>query len=292
MKAQGLTPEADFDSAQANYDSAKASVAQANAALKQTRTDLGYTRLVAPIDGVVVDRQYDVGQTVAASFQAPMLFQIAQDLTKMQVAADVSESDIGRVQMGEPVKFTVDAYPDRQFRGKVAQIRMIATVNQNVVTYPVIVEVSNPDLLLRPTMTANVTIDVATVRDTLRVPNAALRWKPEGTTVAAAASPEERAARTAQGAAGPGGAAGAGGAGRPGGGRVVRPTTIYEPQGPKGEPKPVEIRTGITDGRFTQVVSGEVKPGDTVIVGLATAKANTAGTAPPGAAPGGQRRGF
>ena len=310
MKAQGLTPEADFDSAQANYDSAKASVAQANAALKQTRTDLGYTKIVAPIDGVVVDRQYDVGQTVAASFQAPMLFQIAQDLTKMQVAADVSESDIGRVQMGEPVKFTVDAYPDRQFRGKVAQIRLIATVNQNVVTYPVIVEVSNPDLLLRPTMTANVTIDVATVRDTLRVPNAALRWKPEGTTVAAAVSPEERAARTGQGGAGQGGAgqsagqggtagmarqgggAGSGGAARPGGGRAARPTTIYATQGPKGDPKPVEIRTGITDGRFTQIVSGEVKPGDTVIVGLATAKANTAGTAPPGAAPGGQRRGF
>jgi HlyD family secretion protein len=304
LKAQGLTPEADFDSAQANYDSAKASVAQANAALKQTRTDLGYTRLVAPIDGVVVDRQYDVGQTVAASFQAPMLFQIAQDLTKMQVSADVSESDIGRVQMGEPVKFTVDAYPDRQFRGKVAQIRLIATVNQNVVTYPVIVEVSNPDLLLRPSMTANVTIDVATVRDTLRVPNAALRWKPEGTTVAAATSTEELAAKTGQSGAGQGGAgqsstgatarqggSGAGGAGRPGGGRVARPTTIYEPQGPKAEPRPVEIRTGITDGRFTQILSGEVKPGDTVIVGLATAKANTAGTAPPGAAPGG-RRGF
>jgi HlyD family secretion protein len=270
---------------------------------------LSYTKLVAPIDGVVVDRQYDVGQTVAASFQAPMLFQIAQDLTKMQVSADVSESDIGRVQMGEPVKFTVDAYPDRTFRGKVAQIRLIATVNQNVVTYPVIVEVANPDLSLRPTMTANVTIDVATVHDTLRVPNAALRWKPEGTPVAAAAaSPEERAARTAttgqsgagQGGAGQGGAGAAarqggagaaGGAGRPGGSRVARPTTIYEPQGPKNEPRPVEIRTGITDGRFTQILSGEVKAGDTVIVGLATAKANTAGTAPPGAAPGG-RRGF
>ena len=214
LKAEGLAPQADFDAAQANYDSAKASVAMANAALKQTRTDLGYTKIVAPIDGVVVDRQYDVGQTVAASFQAPMLFQIAQDLTKMQVSADVSESDIGRVQMGEPVKFSVDAFPDRQFRGKVAQIRLIATVNQNVVTYPVIVEVSNPDLLLRPTMTANVTIDVATVHDVLRVPNAALRWKPE-TTVAAAASPEQRAARSAQGGAGQG-EAGQGGAGQRG----------------------------------------------------------------------------
>jgi HlyD family secretion protein len=316
LKAQGLAPEADFDAAQATYDSAKASVAQANAALKQTRTDLSYTKLVAPIDGVVVDRQYDVGQTVAASFQAPMLFQIAQDLTKMQVSADVSESDIGRVQMGEPVKFTVDAFPDRTFRGKVAQIRLIATVNQNVVTYPVIVEVPNPDLLLKPTMTANVTIDVATVHDALRVPNAALRWKPE-TTVATAGTPEG-AARSGQGGGGqgsagqggagqggvgqggsgaaarqPGQGGGGGGAGRSGAGRVARASTIYEPQGPKGEPKAVEIRPGITDGRFTQVVSGEVKAGDTVIVGLATAKANAPGATVPGTAPGGGgRRGF
>lgn len=301
LKAEGLAPEADFDAAQANFDSAHASVAQANAALKQAKTDLSYTKIVAPIDGVVVDRQYDVGQTVAASFQAPMLFQIAQDLTKMQVSADVSESDIGRVQVGEPVRFTVDAYPERNFRGKVAQIRLIATVNQNVVTYPVIVEVPNPDLLLRPTMTANVTIDVAVVQDVLRVPNAALRWKPEGTTASAAAgsSVEERAAKSGGNGTGAmarqfgqtGGTGAAGG--RPGGGRGARPTTIYAaPPGPKVEPKPVEIRTGITDGRFTQIVSGEIKPGDSVIVGLATAKASASGSAPPGAGPGGPRRGF
>ncbi|HSP93049.1 MAG TPA: efflux RND transporter periplasmic adaptor subunit [Thermoanaerobaculia bacterium] len=301
LKAEGLAPEADFDAAQANFDSAHASVAQANAALKQAKTDLSYTKIVAPIDGVVVDRQYDVGQTVAASFQAPMLFQIAQDLTKMQVSADVSESDIGRVQVGEPVRFTVDAYPERNFRGKVAQIRLIATVNQNVVTYPVIVEVPNPDLLLRPTMTANVTIDVAVVHDVLRVPNAALRWKPEGTTASAAAgsSVEERAAKSGGNGTGAmarqfGQTGGTGAAGsRPGGGRGARPTTIYAaPQGPKVEPKPVEIRTGITDGRFTQIVSGEIKPGDSVIVGLATAKASASGSAPPGAGPGGPRRGF
>ena len=303
LRAQGLTPQADFDAAQANFDSARASVAQAAAALKQARTDLSYTKIVAPIDGVVVDRQYDVGQTVAASFQAPTLFTIAQDLTKMQVSADVSESDIGRVRVGEPVRFTVDAYPEREFRGKVSQMRLNATVNQNVVTYPVIVEVSNPDLMLRPTMTANVTIDVATVRDVLRVPNAALRWKPEGAAAGAAGSPpEERAAKAGQergtaamsrqfgqtGGGGPSGGVGAGG--RPGGGRA-RPQTVYESQGPKGEPKPVEVRTGVTDGRFTQIVSGEVKTGDTVIVGLATAKAATTG-GPPGAGPGGPRRGF
>ncbi|MGE5718140.1 MAG: efflux RND transporter periplasmic adaptor subunit [Acidobacteriota bacterium] len=311
LRAQGLSPQADFDAAQANYDSARASVAQSAAALKQARTDLSYTKIVAPIDGVVVDRQYDVGQTVAASFQAPTLFTIAQDLTKMQVSADVSESDIGRVQVGEPVRFTVDAYPERQFRGRVSQIRLNATVNQNVVTYPVIVEVPNPDLMLRPTMTANVTIDVATAKDVLRVPNAALRWKPEVTTASAEGTAERSKAggergggstggQAAQPGSGPTGAAApaergqgrgpGGGTGRPGGGqRGPRPTTVYEPAGPKGEPRPVEIRTGITDGRFTQVVSGDLKPGDSVIVGLSTAKANTMGT-PPTGGPGGPRR--
>jgi HlyD family secretion protein len=345
LKAQGLAPQADYDAAQANYDSARASVAQANASLKQSRTDLSYTKIGAPIDGVVVDRQYDVGQTVAASFQAPTLFTIAQDLTKMQVAADVSESDIGRIQIGEPVRFSVDAYPERQFRGKVSQIRLNATVNQNVVTYPVIVDVPNPDLLLKPTMTANVSVDVATAKDVLRVPNSALRWKPEVTTASAegaskggergagagrqggpgaggsgpgAGSGAQAGAPAGGGSpsgggpgAGPGGGAaasgggpgggsrggfggpgGGGGGGRPGGGQRAgsRPQTVYEAEGPKAEPKPVEIKTGITDGRYTQVLSGELKPGDNVIVGLATAKASTA--SPPGAGPGGQRRGF
>ena len=296
LLAEGLAAQSDFDSAKAAYDAARAQVDQARAALSQAQTNLKYTKIASPIDGIVVARQYDVGQTVAASFQAPTLFTIAQDLTKMQVSADVSESDIGRVQVGQPVRFNVDAYPERQFRGNVSQIRLNATVNQNVVTYPVIVEVPNPDLMLRPTMTANVTIDVAVVRDVLRIPNAALRWKPEVTT-ASSSSVEERAAKAGQekGTAGMARQFGqtGGGTGRPGGtggGQRggPRPTTVYEPAGAKGEPKPVEIRTGITDGRFTQIVSGELKPGDPVIVGLATAKANTTGVAPPG----GPRRGF
>jgi HlyD family secretion protein len=316
LLADGLAAQSDFDSAKAAYDSAKAVVDQAKASLSQAQTNLKYTKITSPIDGTVVARQFDVGQTVAASFQAPTLFTIAQDLMKMQVSADVSESDIGRVQVSQPVRFNVDAYPERQFRGRVSQIRLNATVNQNVVTYPVIVEVPNPDLMLRPTMTANVTIDVAVVHDVLRVPNAALRWKPEA---AAGAGPsvEERAAKMGQergsqamarqfgqtgggaaaagagapGGGGPGGGGGQGGT-RPGGGRAgSRPTTVYEPPAGKGEPKSVEIRTGITDGRFTQVTSGDLKSGDPVIIGLATAKASTAG-APPGAGPGGPRRGF
>src|SRR5207248_4379543 len=148
------------------------------AALNQSLTNLKYTKIVSPIDGIVVDRQYDVGQTVAASFSAPTLFSIAQDLTKMQVQADVDQSDIGRIAVGQPARFTVDSYPDQEFRGRISQIRLNATVSQNVVTYPVIIEVPNPDEKLRPKMTANVTIDVAQVQGVLRIPNASLRFKP------------------------------------------------------------------------------------------------------------------
>jgi HlyD family secretion protein len=271
LKDEGLAPQADFDQAQADYDSARATVAQARATLEQAQTDLKNSRIVAPIDGVVVDRQYDVGQSVAASFQAPTLFTIAQDLTKMQVSADVSESDIGQCKVGQPVRFTVDAYPEQTFRGKISQIRLNATVNQNVVTYPVIVEVPNPDLALRPNMTANVTIDVATVQDVLRVPNAALRWRPEEME-GSDASPEARAAQSA-GERGP--AAAMRQFDRTSGKRPPKPgQTVYLiPANGQGNPKPVEIRTGITDGRFTQIASGDLADGATVVVGLVTARA-------------------
>jgi HlyD family secretion protein len=293
LSDQGLSPQADLDQAQANADSARAAVAQAKATLEQAQTDLKNSRIVAPIDGVVVDRQYDVGQSVAASFQAPTLFTIAQDLTKMQVSADVSESDIGQCKVGQPVRFTVDAYPDQTFRGTISQIRLNATVNQNVVTYPVIIEVANLDLALRPNMTANVVIDVATVRDVLRIPNAALRWRPEEKE-AASSGTEERAMRTA-GEGGP--AAAMRQFDQTKGKKTSRPgQTVYRiGSAPLSEPKPVEIRAGITDGRFTQVLSGELKAGDTVVTGLVTAKADAAnvpggarGPGSPGAA--GSRR--
>lgn len=306
LVAQGLSPQADYDSVQANYDTAQAAVSQASAALKQARTDLGYTKILAPIDGVVVDRQYDVGQTVAASFQAPTLFTMAQDLTKMQVAADVSESDIGKVKAGQPVRFTVDAYPERDFKGRIGQIRLNATVNQNVVTYPVIVEVANPELTLRPNMTANVTIEVATVEDTLRIPNAALRWKPEekegaGVEERAARVGEERGTRAMarqmdQARAGGGPGMREGRAGRGERGRQMRPQTVYLLDAANGEPKPVQIRAGISDGRFTQILTGELEAGNTVVTGLSTARAEFAGgNAPPGMGGpgrGGPRRGF
>ena len=294
---QQLAAQADLDQAQANYDSAVAAVNQAKAMLSSSETDLRNSKIIAPIDGVVVDRQYDVGQPVAASFQAPTIFTIAQDLTKMQVSADVSESDIGLCKVGQPVRFTVDAYPDQAFRGKIAQIRLNATVNQNVVTYPVIIEVSNEDLALRPSMTANVTIDVATVKDVVRVPNAALRFRPENAVASGPTpSPEERAARAGGGPGNQNAARqfgqSAGGGGKPK--KATNQQTVYTIAADgMGDPKPVSIKTGISDGRFTQVADGAIKPGETVVVGLATAKADaTAGSRPGGAPGGGGRRPF
>jgi HlyD family secretion protein len=320
----GLSAQADLDAARAAYESAQAQIQQSTAALSQALTNLKYTKISSPIEGVVVDRQYDVGQTVAASFQAPTLFSIAQDLTKMQVQADVDQSDIGRVQVGQPVRFTVDAYPDEEFRGRISQMRLNATVSQNVVSYPVIIEVPNPGERLRPKMTANVTIDVAQVRDVLRIPNAALRFKPAdekpavtGTSAGQRTSTQARtdtqsasagsAGATSTGGeagrrhrragggegGGPGGAsstqgsdmerrafgmgqsqpgiAGAAGAFGHGAPREKRPQTIYI-LGPDKKLKPVQVRTGISDGRYTEIVDGEIKAGDEVVVGLATSK--------------------
>jgi len=294
----GLTAQAEVESAKAAYDSARAQVQQATASLSQAQTNVKNTRITSPTDGIVVDKQYEVGQTVAASFQAPTLFEIAQDLTKMQVQADVDQSDIGRIQVGQGARFSVDAYPDEEFKGRIAQIRYNAQVNQNVVTYPVIIEVSNPEGRLRPKMTANVTIDVSTVSNVLRIPNAALRFKPpqtdedkEKSASAGSGDAAERAARSGQ-AGGPAGAAAQLPRGRRGGkgAPAARPQTVYI-LGADKKLTPVEIRTGITDGRFTQVVSGTLKEGDAVVVGLATSKVE--GPPPMGGqgGPGGGQRG-
>ena len=284
----GLASQADYDAAKAQYDGARAQVEQTSAALTQSLTNLKYTKIISPIDGVVVDRQYDVGQTVAASFQAPTLFSIAQDLTKMQVQADVDQSDIGRVQSGQLARFTVDAYPDEEFHGRISQIRLNATVTQNVVTYPVIIEVPNPDEKLRPKMTANVTIDVAQVRNVLRIPNAALRFKPEtgampGLTATAGA---QRGAPNPERAAAQMGQRGRGitGAGAP----FVRQQRGARPQvvwilSENNKLTGVPIRTGITDGHYTEVAAGNLQPGANIVIGLATSKVE--GPPPPGSNP-------
>jgi len=286
LAASGLAAQADLDAAKSQYEEAEAGVLQALAALSQSQTNLRYTKIVSPIDGVVIDRAYDVGQTVAASFQAPTLFQIAQDLRKMQVQADVDQSDIGRIQVGQPARFSVDSFPDREFRGRIAQIRLNASVAQNVVTYPVMIEVDNPDELLKPKTTANVTIEVATVQDVLRIPNAALRFKPaddeskgdgkaaesksseQTATTGSNASPERAAAQMGQHRHGFAGAANALGGG--GGKTPTKRQTVYT-LGPDKKPKAVQIRTGISDGHYTEVLEG-LNPGDPIIVGLATTK--------------------
>jgi HlyD family secretion protein len=291
LAQSGLTSQAEVDAAEAQYKSAAAQVQQARAALSQVVTNLRYTKILSPIDGIVIDRPYNVGQTVAASFQAPTIFEIAQDTTKMQVQADVDQSDIGRVQVGQTARFNVDAYPEEEFRGRIAQIRYNALVNQNVVTYPVIIEVANPEGRLRPKMTANVTVDVSTVQNVLRVPNAGLRFKPptdnaRESGASSGGDAMQRAARSGRGR-GPGGAAGQ----LPGGRDAAKTQTVYILDAEK-KLKPVEIRTGLSDGRFTQVVSGTLKEGDLVVIGMATSKVESAppmgGQGGPG---GGPRRG-
>src|SRR5881296_723112 len=188
----GILSQQQLDLAKANYDSANATVAaaaanvtqaqaqvsQKQAALAVAQTNLDYTVIRSPIDGTVVARNVDVGQTVAASLQAPTIFTIAQDLKKMQVYAKTDESDVGNIKVGKEVTFKVDAFPKETFRGMVSQVRMNATTVQNVVTYDTIIEFANPDLKLFPGMTAYVTIPVATAQNVLKLPNTALRYKP------------------------------------------------------------------------------------------------------------------
>ena len=275
LKQEGLQSDAEFDTARAAFDSAQAQVDMAAAGLRQAKTSLSYARIYSPIDGVVVARQYDIGQTVAASFQAPTLFTIAEDLTKMQVLVDVDQSDIGRVAVGQSARFTVDAYPEETFSGRISQIRLNATLNQTVVTYPVIVDVANPDRKLRPMMTADVTIEVSSVRDVLRVPNSALRFQPIDTERSASGSPAGAApTEGSSGKAVPDQAE----AGRSGSAaRTSRQQTVYV-VGAHGVLKAVAVRTGLTDGRFTQILEGELREGDRIAVGPATAKSAQGGS--------------
>jgi HlyD family secretion protein len=281
-----LVPTADFDTAKANFEGMKAQVDQAKAALEASQTNLSYTNIYSPIDGVVVARQYDIGQTVAASFQAPTLFTIAEDLTKMQVQADVDQSDISRVTVGQTARFTVDAYPEETFVGAISQIRLNATQNQNVITYPVIIDVRNPDGKLKPKMTADVTVEVAKIADVLRVPNAALRFKPIEVGRASDNDAVAKAALDGTAARGAAGAAQAlGGAGR----AARRQQTVYV-VGADGKLTAVNVKTGISDGRFTAITEGDLKPGDKIAVGFATAKVDQQGALPAGMGGRGGRR--
>jgi HlyD family secretion protein len=214
---------------------AEGQLAQARAALRQAQTNLRYTDILAPTDGIVISRAVNVGQTVAASFSAPIIFTIAQDLRAMEVHTSVAESDIGRLRAGMNASFTVDAYPGEPFEGRIREIRNAAQVVQNVVTYDAVIDVANPDLKLKPGMTATVTV-IADRRDAVvRVPNAALRFRPEGAAGGAAGSRNAR--------------------------------TVYVLVG--GAPVPRQVKSGLSDGSFTEITDGELREGEAVIVGFA-----------------------
>lgn len=279
LKKRGLLAQSDLDASQTAYDAAvaqlevnKAQVEQAQAAVTQSSVDLNNTVIRSPVDGIVVSRNIDVGQTVAASLQAPTLFLIANDLSKMQVDTNVSEGDVGNVWVGQDVTFTVDAYPSRRFHGKVLQVRNAAIMVQNVVTYDAVVGVDNKELLLKPGMTANVEFVVSQKTDILKIPNAALRFRPP-----AEAQPTQQVSVPGQG---PGGAAGRRG-GTPGAGQgqrgrepgANRQATIYVLRDQQATP--VRVRLGVSDGSFTEIVSGDLKEGDQVIVAIGAQSSST-----------------
>src|SRR5438132_2132727 len=265
LLARNLVAQNDLDTAETAYEQAlaqlaldQAGVAQAEASLEEAQVNLRYTDILSPVDGVVVSRNVDVGQTVAASFQTPTLFLIAQDLTKMQVDTNVSESDVGRVREEQPATFTVDAYPGQPFPGRVAQVRNAPIIVQNVVTYDVVVAVDNSGLELKPGMTANVSITTAKRDQALRIPVRALRFRPDEAGAAAPdAKPKEESA-------------------------------VYV-LAPDGALRRVEVQAGVRDNHHVEVPGGDLHEGDRVVVGLRRESAEAAPAArPPGF--GGPRR--
>ena len=251
----------ELDQAVQAREAAEAQARLARAQNDRDRANLGYSVIRSPVSGVVVDRQIDVGQTVAASFQTPTLFKIAQDLTQMQIYTTFAEADIGAIRVDQPVRFNVDAFPNRSFSGKVKQVRLNPTTQQNVVTYNVVVAVENPEQILLPGMTAYVSIVVAQKKAVLLVPNTALRFKPAETDKVEKSDGET--AKSANGSR-PGGQPGAGGEKREKR-RDAGSGTVHVLS--EGQLKPMKISTGITDARFTEVVGGALKEGDRVITG-------------------------
>ena len=325
--SKDLIAKADLDTSESNYESNKAQVsaamaqvAQTEAALRYAETNLGYTRIISPVDGIVVSRSVDVGQTVAASFQTPTLFTIAQDLTKMQIDTNIDEADIGKIEKGQKVEFTVDAYPDNTFRGIVDEVRIAPITVSNVVTYDVVIRVDNTGMKLKPGMTANVSIIVASKDKVLKIPNSALRFKPSEKEVSAAKADVPKSdisgagtqngktprtfnkenGRSSDGR-GRNGRRFADGAQRPSrsadepdaessgtghassGITVPRKYTVWVLE--DGKPRQVIITVGISDGSFTEVVSGDLGEGLQVITGSSskTGSKNNAGQsgAPP-----------
>ncbi len=286
--SQDLIARADRDTSEANADAStaqlaadSAQVAQMEAALRLAETNLDYTKIISPVDGIVVSRSVDVGQTVAASFQTPTLFTIAQDLTKMQIDTNIDEADIGKVEVGQNVEFNVDAYPDQVFKGKVSQIRIAPIIVQNVVTYDVVVRVDNPDLRLKPGMTANVSVIVASKEGILRIPSAALRFRPavKETGKSPAKSEKSGGTQVAMPGARGGKREGAPQGREEGGQTAQRSYAVWVLENNK--PKRVPISIGISDGNYTELVSGDLTRGQEVIVESLAKPAKSNGNTPP-----------
>jgi HlyD family secretion protein len=282
--SRNLIARSDVDTAEANHDAneaqlnaSKAQVAQMEAALRFAETNLRYARIISPVDGIVVSRSVDVGQTVAASFQTPTLFTIAQDLTKMQIDTSIDEADIGKIKTGQEAEFTVDAYPDRTFQGRVEQIRIAPITVQNVVTYDVVVKVDNKDMLLKPGMTANVSVVVANRENVLKVPNTALRFRPtekDGIS-ASAMSPTAPSRTNSRTLAAP-----------PAGNPENRPgskTYSIWILAPGNKVQRATVLTGISDGTYTEILSDNVREQQAVIVESLnkTPKSNGSSQQPP-----------
>lgn len=281
LLGKGLTSQADYDAAITAYESNSAAQKQAQAQLDRAEINLRYATIKAPIDGVVISRAVDVGQTVAASLSAPTIFTIANDLTKMQVQANVDEADIGKVQVGQEVKFTVDAYAEQPFQGVVSQIRLASVTVQNVVNYTVIIDVPNPELNLMPGMTATVTILVTKKENVLRVPTVALRFQPPAEQIEVrkdSSSQQDDSARTERGRQfmqrmqeGGGGQSSR----QRGGERAMARLWV---QGKNKKLTAILIRPGILDGTFTEIVRGHVEEGQEIVVGVLTQKPTTTAT--------------
>ena len=265
--AQEYVSRQEYDQARQALKSAKAQVALARAQNERDRANLNFTVIRSPVDGVVIDRVVDLGQTVAASFQTPTLIKIAQDLSEMRIDTSFAEADIGGIRQGQKARFTVDAFPSRHFTGDVQQIRLNPTNQQNVVTYNVRITVANPDQALLPGMTAYVNIGVQKREGVLLVPNAALRFKPAEGADKKAENGQKSGSTVALA---PGAGSGAG----KGKKRDGQSGTVYVPAG--DEIRPVTVQLGITDNRMTEIVGGELKEGERVVTGE-----NSNGVKPP-----------
>jgi len=271
LVAKQNSAQSDLDQALATLHQAEASLKIKQGALDKAKADLEHCAITSPVDGVVISRSVDVGQTVAASLQAPVIFTIANDLTKMQIDSNVAEADVGVVEVGQNVDFSVDAFPNQTFHGKVVQVRNAPIIVQNVVTYDTVIGVSNPDLRLKPGMTANVSIVIAHHENVVRINNAALRFRlpenkgSEGRFLATKGSrdagPRDHVSDEF---------------------RTER--TVYVLHNGARQPMPVQIKTGISDGAFTEVLDG-LAPGDMVVTALLASNTMTPQAANPFGSP-------